>query len=301
MRPLATVITVFLAGGALAVLSRADDPPWVAPARAARKRNPTTADARSIAAGREVYTRECASCHGASGRGDGPAARDLQKSPGDLTSAATQQQSDGALFWKTTEGRSPMPSFAKLLSDEERWHVVNFMRTLASQQGAVTPPEHAAPAELRQALSRVFSSYAAVARALAADDAGAARTAAEGAKREVTALAALDARALPREALGPWIESKDALVASFEPLTRASDLAGARAALKPASEALTTALARFGHAEGAPLHVLHCSMANAGWLQASREPANPYYGRSMATCGEVERSLGAERAGGGGR
>jgi hypothetical protein len=38
-------------------------------------------------------------------------------------------------------------------------------------------------------------------------------------------------------------------------------------------------------------------MAKATWLQAGRDPANPYYGRSMATCGQVERSLGGERAG----
>ena len=108
---------------------------WKAPERAERRKNPVPADQKSIAEGKALYTRECLACHGASGKGDGPAAQDLERSPGDLTSAAVRQQSDGALFWKITEGRKPMPSFESKLSEEQRWAVVNYMRTLAPPKG----------------------------------------------------------------------------------------------------------------------------------------------------------------------
>ena len=43
-------------------------------------------------------------------------------------------QTDGALFWKTTEGKKPMPEYSKLLKDDERWDVVNCIRTLAPKK-----------------------------------------------------------------------------------------------------------------------------------------------------------------------
>lgn len=107
--------------------------PWQAPGRAARKKNPIAADDKSVAAGKTVYVKECLSCHGNEGKGDGPAAKDLEKPPGDLSSAPVQEQSDGALFWKISEGRKPMPSFSTSLSDEQRWQVVNYLRTLAAK------------------------------------------------------------------------------------------------------------------------------------------------------------------------
>ena len=107
------------------------DNEWKAPERAARKKNPISADANSIAVGKVVYTKECFSCHGATGKGDGPAAKDLEKSPGDLSNPKLWDQSDGALFWKITTGRKPMASYENLLTEEQRWHVINYTRTLA--------------------------------------------------------------------------------------------------------------------------------------------------------------------------
>ena len=101
---------------------------WVAPARAAARKNPAKADAASLARGKAVYIAECASCHGNSGRGDGPSAKDLEKSPGDMTKVGSQ--SDGALFWKITEGKKPMASFSTKLTEQQRWDVVNYLRTL---------------------------------------------------------------------------------------------------------------------------------------------------------------------------
>lgn len=122
--------------------------PWVAPARAARKENPVPADAASVAQGKVLYVKECFSCHGPAGKGDGPAVKDLDTDPGDITSKQTREESDGALFWKLTEGRKPMPSFQKL-TDPERWHIVNYLRALApaaAQPGQAQAPLTPAPA-----------------------------------------------------------------------------------------------------------------------------------------------------------
>ena len=107
---------------------------WVAPARATRKANPIAADAKSIAAGKALFTKQCFSCHGEAGKGDGPAAANLTKKPGNLSDPKLATQADGALFWKITEGRTPMPTFEKLLTEEERWNVINFVRTLAPKK-----------------------------------------------------------------------------------------------------------------------------------------------------------------------
>ncbi|WP_178139381.1 c-type cytochrome [Rhodothermus profundi] len=81
--------------------------------------------------GERIYQQQCAVCHGPRGRGDGPAGMALNPRPADLTSKAVQAQTDGALFWKISEGRGAMPAFKGMLSEAERWQVVTYVRTLA--------------------------------------------------------------------------------------------------------------------------------------------------------------------------
>ena len=130
------MVVCALLGHAIGGVALAAEPSteWKVPAWKAKQRNPIPPDERSRAISRALYQRECLSCHGATGKGDGPAAAELERSPGDLSSRATARQSDGELFWKTTIGRKPMPSFKTLLTDEERWHVVNYLRTLEEQR-----------------------------------------------------------------------------------------------------------------------------------------------------------------------
>lgn len=104
---------------------------WKAPGRASKRKNPVSADEKSLAAGKAIYVRDCLSCHGAAGKGDGPAAKDLPKKSGDLSDPKMWEQSDGALFWKISEGKAPMTGYEKMLGEEDRWHVVNYLRTLA--------------------------------------------------------------------------------------------------------------------------------------------------------------------------
>lgn len=90
---------------------------------------------RSIERGRELFLTHCAVCHGPSGRGDGPAAAGLLQRPADLTAAHTADHTPGDIFWWVSHGLGlAMPAFADQLSPEERWNVVNFVRTLPGQR-----------------------------------------------------------------------------------------------------------------------------------------------------------------------
>jgi mono/diheme cytochrome c family protein len=99
---------------------------WKAPAEAKNMKNPVT----GVADAKKAVETNCTPCHGASGKGDGPAAAALPPpKPADWTSAKVQGQTDGELFWKITSGRGAMPPW-KHLPDKDRWEIVNYIRTL---------------------------------------------------------------------------------------------------------------------------------------------------------------------------
>jgi len=103
---------------------------WEAPPSSNSLKNPIAVNEQSIADAKAIYTAKCANCHGKKGKGDGPKSEELDVEVGDLTSAGCVKQSDGALFWKTSEGKKPMPSFKTELTAEERWKVVIYIREL---------------------------------------------------------------------------------------------------------------------------------------------------------------------------
>ena len=105
--------------------------PWTAPDRAARKANPIPADEKSIARGKALYFQSCVPCHGSKGKGDGPAAASLNPKPADHSSPKMWEESDGSLFWKITTGRGAMPTWEETYSEEDRWNLINYVRTLA--------------------------------------------------------------------------------------------------------------------------------------------------------------------------
>lgn len=95
--------------------------------------NPIPPNSESVAAGQEVYSTYCASCHGMEGKGDGPVGLTLNPRPADLSQHAIAGiHADAQLFEWITNGfpGSRMPAFKTTLSDTERWHLVNFIRTL---------------------------------------------------------------------------------------------------------------------------------------------------------------------------
>lgn len=104
---------------------------WKAPASAKNIKNPIPANAASLAAGKTVYINECSECHGKKGLGNGPKSADLDKAPESFNTPKVKNQTDGELFWKIKEGRKPMPSTKKTLTDDQRWQVLNYIRTFS--------------------------------------------------------------------------------------------------------------------------------------------------------------------------
>ena len=105
--------------------------PWPVPDKYLKMANPVKSDATSIADGKQLWLQHCTSCHGKSGKGDGPKAAQLKTLPHDLSKADIQAQPDGAFFYKTSEGRQDMPSFKKKIPDQDDiWSIVNYLRTL---------------------------------------------------------------------------------------------------------------------------------------------------------------------------
>ncbi len=103
---------------------------WDAPATAKSIKNPVKSSPESINEGKTLYMKDCKSCHGAKGKGDGPKAENLDVSCKDFSKADFQKQSDGEIFWKITNGRDPMPTFKSKTETDERWNLVNYLRTL---------------------------------------------------------------------------------------------------------------------------------------------------------------------------
>lgn len=103
---------------------------WTAPSSADKIENPLKGDANAAASGKRTYKMLCFVCHGPKGKGDGMGGAGLTPKPADLTSVLVQSQSDGALFWKIEQGRSPMPSYKTSIPEKKRWELINYIRTL---------------------------------------------------------------------------------------------------------------------------------------------------------------------------
>lgn len=103
------------------------------PAPYAGKTNPHSGDAASATAGQVIYDTNCASCHGAGGAGDGVAGTALTPKPADLRDIP---EGDDFIFWRVSEGgamepfNSSMPAWKGVLSEDEIWQVVTYIRTL---------------------------------------------------------------------------------------------------------------------------------------------------------------------------
>ena len=114
--------------------SSAQSKPWIAPKTADNIKNPLAGNTETLKYAKVIYETYCTPCHGNKGRGDGIAAAGLAIKPADHTSDAVQKQTDGALYWELTQGHSPMPSYKTVLTDNQRWELINYIRTLAKNK-----------------------------------------------------------------------------------------------------------------------------------------------------------------------
>ena len=123
---------LLLIAGLFVSMTDSDQPePWPVPDKYQKMKNPVASDSESLDIGKSLWNQHCKSCHGKEGLGDGSKAAQLDTDAGDFTAPEFQDQSDGAIFYKSLIGREEMPNFEKKIPDEEdMWHLVNFMRTL---------------------------------------------------------------------------------------------------------------------------------------------------------------------------
>jgi mono/diheme cytochrome c family protein len=109
----------------------AQSKPWIVPKDATTVKNPLVGNTTVLPDAKTIYMANCAPCHGDKGRGDGPVAANLTPKPADHSSALIQSETDGSLFWKMSEGRTPMPGYKKVFTDQQRWELINYIRSLA--------------------------------------------------------------------------------------------------------------------------------------------------------------------------
>lgn len=97
--------------------------------QAAAQTNPIPSSPQSISRGQRLWKQDCEACHGAQGRGDGPVTSSLTKRPKDLTKVAKPPIfPDGVLVYRIANGGEVMPAWKSVLSVEETWDIVNFIR-----------------------------------------------------------------------------------------------------------------------------------------------------------------------------
>ena len=113
---------------------------WELPEDADKTPNPTPSSPESIAKGKELYMERtkgnCVFCHGDTGTGNEANMPRLRRKPADLTNKERMTaMTDGEVYWKITKGITGiMPAGEKRMSEEERWNVVNYIRTLAKDK-----------------------------------------------------------------------------------------------------------------------------------------------------------------------
>jgi hypothetical protein len=103
---------------------------WTVPQEKNTRVSPFKFSSETVKKGEILFKQNCTSCHGTPGKGNFVA---LVPAPGDPATDKFQKQTDGALFFKMTTGRSPMPSFKDVLTDVERWNIISFFRSYNSK------------------------------------------------------------------------------------------------------------------------------------------------------------------------
>ena len=124
------VIGVLLAGAASIVITAQGNP------EAAKVKNPVATTPESIATGKQIYTRYCATCHGTSGQGG--SGSDISPPAPNLTDDDWKHGStDGEIFDVIKNGVPPdlsMEPWGDRIKDEDIWNVVNYVRSLAKKK-----------------------------------------------------------------------------------------------------------------------------------------------------------------------
>ena len=93
--------------------------------------SPVRLDVPSIKAGQNLYDLHCVACHGKHAQGNGPLAKTGSVQPANLTEPHVSWHTHGDMFWWLSHGKGAMPGFAQSLSEDERWHLINWLIALS--------------------------------------------------------------------------------------------------------------------------------------------------------------------------
>lgn len=111
---------------------------WVAPAEYAKMSSPVKDNKDAVKLGKYYYDQRCADCHGKDGLGNGPLAKLKNKQATNLASEVVQANTDGELFYKVTntdKDRLPHPKSEARFTEDQRWYIVAYLRSLGSSGG----------------------------------------------------------------------------------------------------------------------------------------------------------------------
>ncbi len=112
---------------------------WKAPAEADTIKSPFAFTPQVIREGEKLFNSYCVSCHGKNGLGDGSPGK-FTPPPANFHSKRVVDQTEGALFWKLTNGRGiSMPSYKAIFTEEQRWHLIAYVRQLPKQGSGENP------------------------------------------------------------------------------------------------------------------------------------------------------------------
>ena len=101
---------------------------WIVSDTKQKKKNPVAFSEASVKDGKIQYMANCKSCHGDPGKNNG---LPLVPKPTDLVlQAFLDLNTDGSIYSKMTDGQVTMPSYKAILSDQQRWSIVNFLRSM---------------------------------------------------------------------------------------------------------------------------------------------------------------------------
>jgi mono/diheme cytochrome c family protein len=105
---------------------------FITPASEKERKNPVPATPENLAAAKQRYSEFCTNCHGDTGKGDGSEALRYDPKPADFTDTPHMSTvTDGALFYQISQGRKPMPSFKRRMTEDQRWQLVLLIRSFA--------------------------------------------------------------------------------------------------------------------------------------------------------------------------
>jgi mono/diheme cytochrome c family protein len=135
---------------------------WIVPEDQKNIVNPQEYNLVNVKKGKELYIKNCKSCHGDPGKNN---VLPLVPPPVDITSEKMQKNTESELYYKITNGRVAMPQFKATISDDDRWRIVNFISNFSPKKQPLLVNAPAAKAKILASVNEqekkveVFAEY----------------------------------------------------------------------------------------------------------------------------------------------